>query len=146
MCYLGNAAHTLIYIFTCWTRTGRWEFDRSHDAGTSSPSHWQQVAEQAPKPMSWMMFFPLMSFVPAQKLYVNIHVYIYIYILYMNYTIGRIYIYIYIYIYIQQECRSVLVKLHHITFYRTVFLGSARFPGWMPLFFPLVYQLCLVRW
>ena len=26
-----------------WTRTGGWEFDRSHGAGTSSPSHWQQV-------------------------------------------------------------------------------------------------------
>ena len=28
-----------------------WEFDRSHGAGTSSPSHWQQVEEQAPKPV-----------------------------------------------------------------------------------------------
>ena len=56
------------------------------------------------------------------------------------------YIYIYIYmhflyefcyrtnIYIQQECHSVLVKLHPITFYKTVFLGSAQFLGWMPLF------------
>ena len=42
------------------------------------------------------------------------------------------YIYIYIYIYIQQGCHSV--KLHPITFYRTVFLGSVRFLGWMPLF------------
>ena len=33
-----------------------------------------------------------------------------------------------------QECRSVLVKLHPITFYRTVFVGRARFLGWMPLF------------
>ena len=33
------------------------------------------------------------------------------------------------YIYIQQECHSVLVKLRSITFYRTVFLGSARFLG-----------------
>ena len=31
-----------------WTRTGGWEFDRSHGAGTSSPSHWKQVEEQAP--------------------------------------------------------------------------------------------------
>ena len=38
------------------------------------------------------------------------------------------------YIYIQQDCHSVLVKLHPITYYRTVFLGSARFLGWMPLF------------
>ena len=34
-----------------WTRTGGWEFDRPHGAGTSSPSHWQQVEEQAPKPV-----------------------------------------------------------------------------------------------
>ena len=37
-------------------------------------------------------------------------------------------------IYIQQECRSVLVELHPITFCRTVFLESAWFLGWMPLF------------
>ena len=38
------------------------------------------------------------------------------------------------YIYTQQECHSVLVKLLPITFYKTVFLGSAQFLGWMPLF------------
>ena len=42
----------------------RWEFDRSHDAGTS---HWQQVEEQAPKPVGWMMCFLLMTFVPVNK-------------------------------------------------------------------------------
>ena len=64
-----------------WTRTGGWEFDRSHGAGTSSPSHWQQVEEQAPKPVGWMMCFLLMTFVPPiQKLCVNIYIYIYIYI------------------------------------------------------------------
>ena len=56
-----------------------------------------------------------------------------------------IYIYIYIYslyefcyrtfICIQRECHSVLAKLHPITFYGIVFLGSARFLGWMPPFF-----------
>ena len=55
-----------------------------------------------------------------------------------------IYVYVYMYVhslyefcymsYIQQECHSVLTKLHPITFYRIVFLGSARFLGWMPLF------------
>ena len=64
------------------TRTGGWVFYRSHDAGTSSPSHWQQVEEQAPKPVGWMMCFLLMSFVPVQKLCVNIYIiYIYIYAL-----------------------------------------------------------------
>ena len=43
-----------------WTRTGRWEFDRSHGGGTSSPFHWQQVEEQAPKPVGWMKCFLLM--------------------------------------------------------------------------------------
>ena len=36
--------------------------------------------------------------------------------------------------YIQRECHSVLAKLHPITFYKIVFLGSALFLGWMPLF------------
>ena len=101
------------------TRTGGWEFDRSHGTGTSSPSHWQQVEEQAPKPVGWTMCFLLMTLVPVQKLCL-------ICILYMNSVIGRIYI--------QRECHSVLAKLHPITFYRIVFLGSARFLGWMSLF------------
>ena len=58
-----------------WTRTGGWEFDRSHGAGTSSPFHWQQVEEQAPKPVGWMMCFLLMTFIPVQKLCVNIYIY-----------------------------------------------------------------------
>ena len=37
--------HILYYINDFWTQTGGWEFDRSHGAGTSSPSHWQQVEE-----------------------------------------------------------------------------------------------------
>ena len=106
-----------------WTRTGGWEFDRSHGAGTSSPSHWQQVEEQTPKPVGWMCFL-LLTLVPVQKLCVNI--YICMCIPYMSSVIGRVYI--------QRECHSVLAKLHLITFYRIVFLGSPRFLGWMPLF------------
>ena len=116
-----------------WTRTGGWEFDRSHGAGTSSQSHWQQVEEQALKPVGWTMCFLLMTLVPVQKLCVNI-IYIGICIPSMRSVIGRIYIYINIYIYIQRGCHSVLAKLHPITFYRIVFLGSARFLGWMTLF------------
>ena len=78
-----------------WTRTGGWEFGRSHGACTSSPSHWQQFEEQAPKPVGWTMCFRflLMTLVPVQKLCVNIYVYIYIYICipYMSSVIGRIY-------------------------------------------------------
>ena len=68
--------HMLYYMnwltYEFWTRTGGWEFD--HGAGTSSLSHWKQVEEQAPKPLGWMMCFLLMTFVPVQKLCVNIHV------------------------------------------------------------------------
>ena len=70
---------------------GGWEFDHSHGAGTSSPSHWQQVEEQAPKPVGWTMCFLLMTLVPVQKLCVNIYVYIYVYIPYTSSVIGRIY-------------------------------------------------------
>ena len=42
-----------------------------------SPSDWQQVEEQAPKPVGWMMCFLLMTFVPVQMLCVNIYIYIY---------------------------------------------------------------------
>ena len=73
--------HILYYIngltHDFGTRTGGWEFDRSHGAGTSSPSHWQQVEEQAPKPVGWTMCFLLMTLIPVQKLCVNIYVYIY---------------------------------------------------------------------
>ena len=59
-----------------WTRTGGWESDRSYGTGTSSPSHWQQVEEQAPKPVGLMCFLP-MTFVPVQKLCVDIYIYIF---------------------------------------------------------------------
>ena len=49
-----------------WTRTGGWEFDRSHD--TFSPSHLQQVEEQAP-PKRWPLFLSRSS--------VLIYIYIY---------------------------------------------------------------------
>ena len=89
--------HILYYIngltHDFWTRTGGWGFDHSHGAGTSSPSHWQQVEEQAPKPVGWTMCFLLMTLVPVRKLCVNIYVYIYIcvYIPYTSSVIGRIY-------------------------------------------------------
>ena len=89
--------HILYYInwltHDFWTQTEGWEFDRSHGAGTSSPSHWQQVEEQAPKPVGWTMCFLLMTLVPAQKLCVNIYIYICICmcIPYTSSVIGRIY-------------------------------------------------------
>ena len=107
-----------------WTWTGGWEFDRSHGAGTSSPSHWKQVEEQAPKPVGWTMCLLLMTLVPVQKLCVSIYIYIYMHSLheFCHRT------------HIQRECHSVLAKLHPITIYRIVFLGSARFLGWMSFF------------
>ena len=65
----------LTYEF--WTRTGGWEFDRSRGAGTSSPSHWQQDEEQAPKPVGWMMCFsswwPLFPSRSSVFIYIYIH-------------------------------------------------------------------------
>ena len=75
-----------------WTRTGGWEFDSSHGAGTSSPSHSQQVEEEAPKPVGWTMCFLLMTLVPVQKLCVN-NIYIYIYIHSLYEFCHRTYIY-----------------------------------------------------
>ena len=95
-----------------WTRTGGWEFDRSHGAGTSSPSHWQQVEEQAPKPVGWTMCFLLVTLVSVQKLCVDINVYIYMYVHSLYEFCYRSYI--------QRECHSVLAKLRPITFYRGV--------------------------
>ena len=73
--------HMLYYMnwltYDFWTRTGAWEFDRSHGTVTSSPSHWQQVEEKAPRLVGWVMCFLLMTFVPVQKLYVNKYIYIY---------------------------------------------------------------------
>ena len=54
---------------------------------TSSPSHWQQVEEQAPKPVGWTMCFLLMTLVPIQKLY--IYIYIYIYTTGVSFSIGE---------------------------------------------------------
>ena len=127
-----NCINALAHDF--WTRTGGWEFDRSHGAGTSSPSHWQQAEEQAPKPVGWTMCFLLMTMVPVQKLCVNVYVYIYMYVhsLYEFYYRS----------YIQRECHSVLAKLHPITFYRGV-RGSWSECHFM---FYFGYQLCLALW
>ena len=93
---------------------------------SSSPSHWQQVEEQAPKLVGWTMCFLLMTLVPVQKLCVNIYMYICIcmYILYTSSVIGRIY------------NGSVIQYWRSCTPSRSLglFLGSARFLGWMPLF------------
>ena len=71
----------MLYYMNWWThnlctRTGGWEFDRSHGSGISSPSHWQQVEEQAPTPVGWIMWFLLMTSVPVQKFCVNLYIYI----------------------------------------------------------------------
>ena len=75
-----------------------------------------------------MMCCLLMTFVPAQKLCVNIHIYIYLYlcILYTRSVIWRIYTY----------TRSVVQYLLSCTPSQSIrlFFGCARFLGWMPLF------------
>ena len=130
--------HILYYIngltHDFWTRTGGWGFDHSHGAGTSSPSHWQQVEEQAPKPVGWTMCFLLMTLVPVRKLCVNIYVYIYM-------CVHSLYEFCYR-SYIQRECHSVLARLHPITFYR----GMRGSWSECHFVFSLVYQLCLALW
>ena len=70
---------------------------------------------------SWWPWFPCRSSV---LIYIYIYIYMYVHSLY-EFCYRT---------YIQRECNSVLAKLHPITFHRIVFLGSARFLGWMPLF------------
>ena len=94
------------------------------------------IEEQAPKPVGWMMCFLLITFVPVQKLCVNIYVYIYMHFLY-EFCYRT-------YIYMQQECHSVLVKMHPIIFYRTVFLGSAQLLGWTPFFVFFGFTNCVL--
>ena len=121
------------------TRTGGWEFDRSYGAGTSSPSHSQQVEEQAPKPVGCMMCFLLITLVPVQKLCVNI--YIYICIPYMSSVIGRIYIYAY--------NGSVIQYWRSCTPSRSIglyFWGVRGSWAECHFLFSLVYQLCLALW
>ena len=78
-----SAAYVILYeLIDTWFLDS--EFDRSHDAGTSSPSHWQQVEEQALRPVGWMMCFLLMTFVPARKLCVNIYVCIFLWVMYYD--------------------------------------------------------------
>ena len=77
----------------------------------------QQVEEQAPKPVGWTICFLLMTLVPVQKLCVYIYIYIYEHSLY-EFCYRS---------YIQRECHSVLAKLHPITFYKIAFLGSASY-------------------
>ena len=44
-----------------WTRTGGWEFDRSHGTGTSSPSHWPRNLWVRWCVSSWRPLFPSRS-------------------------------------------------------------------------------------
>ena len=123
-----------------WNRTGGWEFDRTHGAGTSSPSHWQQVEEQALKPVGWVISFLLMTFVPVQKLCViYIYIYVYICIFYMSSLIGRIYTY----------NRSVIQYWWSCTPSHSIGLHFWGVRGsWVEchFLFSLVYQLCIALW
>ena len=128
-----NSSTAYIVLYK-WIDTWWWEFDHSHGAGTASPSHWQQVEEQAPKPVGWTMCFLLMTLVPVQKLCVNIYVCICMYVHSLYEFCYRSYI--------QRECHSVLAKLHPITFYRGVCGSWAE----CHFLFSSVYQLCLALW
>ena len=138
--------HMLIYInwltHDFWTRTGGWELYRSHGAGTSSPSHWQHVDEQTPKPVGWTMCFPLMTLVPVQKVCFNIHIYIYMYIyIYMHS--------LYEFCYRRLYNGSVIQYWRSCTPSRSIrlyFLGERGSWAECHCLFSLVYQLCLALW
>ena len=119
-----------------------WEFDRSHGAGTYSPSHWQQVEEQAPKPVGWIMCFLLMTLVPAQKLCVNVYLYIYMHSLYE--FCYRTYIYIiYIYIYTTGVSFSIgEAAPHHVLM--DCISGECAVPGLNATFCFLWFTNCVL--
>ena len=82
--------------------------------------------------MGWAMCFLLMTFVPVQKLCVNIYIYTYICIPHTSSVIGRIYTY----------TRSVVQRWWSCTPSQSIglFWGSGRFLCWMPFFlFSLVF-------
>ena len=81
---------------------------------------------------SWWLLFPSRSSV---LIYIYVCICIYICILYE--FCDRTYIYI------QQECHSVLVKLHPITFYRTV-SGECAVPGLNATFCFLWFTNCVL--
>ena len=68
------------------TRTGGWEFDRSQGAGTSSPSHWQQVEENRRRHLwiGWCVssWWPLFLSRGSVLIYIYIYTHIYIYMLF----------------------------------------------------------------
>ena len=74
-----STAYVILYELTdTWfldsnKRAGVWLLP--YGAGTSSPSRWQKIEEQAPKHVGWMMCFLLRTLVPVQKLCVNIYIY-----------------------------------------------------------------------
>ena len=133
--------HILYYInwltHDFWTRAGGWEFDCSHGAGISSPSHWQQVEEQAPKPVGWTMCFS--SWWPwfPSRSSVFSNMYIYICILYASSVIGRIYNGSVIQYWL--SCiPSRSIGLH--------FCGVRGSWAECHFLFSLLYQLCLALW
>ena len=75
-----STAYVILYeLIDIWFLDSNWRVGvcslPCNGAGTSSPSHWQQVEEQVPKPVGWMMCFLLMTFVPVQKPCVYKHIY-----------------------------------------------------------------------
>ena len=116
-----------------WTRTGGWEFDRSHGAGTSSPSHWQQVANR--RRILWVGWcvssrWPL--FPPRSS------VLIYIY-MHLSSVTGRLYTYNRSFIQYWWSCTpSRSIWLH--------FCGVRRFWVECHFLFSLVYKLWLALW
>ena len=88
-----STAYVILYELTdTWfldsnKRAGVWLLP--YGAGTSSPSRWQKIEEQAPKHVGWMMCFLRRTLVPVQKLCVNIYIYIYMFIYIYIYAFSK---------------------------------------------------------
>ena len=137
--------HQLVQSSALYTLIDTWFLYSSRGVGVWSlpwrwhilPSHWQQVEEQASKPVGWTMCFLLMTLVPVQKLCVYIYIYIYICIPYMSPVIGRIY------------NGSVIQYWRSCTPSRSIglyFWGVRVSWAECHFLFSLVYQLCLALW
>ena len=145
--YLLSIYISVIYLFICYC-CKKIQLERSHNYGVWN--YWQQKLLYDICYIIWIGWHMILGLWTGAETYglddvspwwplftsrSSVSIYIYIIFIYMHILYESCYR---TYIYIQQECHSVLVKLHRITFYMTVF--ECHF------LFPLVYQLCLALW
>ena len=94
--------------------------------------------------VGWCVSFDWRMFPSRSSVLIYIYIYIYIFMYTYALCIWVLLQDVYIHTTGVSFSSSVLMELHPITFYRTIFLGSARFLGWMPdfVFFGLPILSC----